>query len=95
MLREATVPWSAEVEDLAESAIKINHTLSSEVYTHRNTAAKKLVLKKYGLPTNVDLSNVSSLKKKLNFILKGIFVKVFSVVPTLLWKVFLGIYLPP
>jgi hypothetical protein len=61
MLREATVPWSVEVEELAQSAYKMNHPLSAEVYVHRNTAAKKLVLKKYGLPVNIDLTNVSTL----------------------------------
>ncbi|KAF6211751.1 hypothetical protein GE061_012266 [Apolygus lucorum] len=61
LLQYASLPWSDVVARFVESTLLIKHPLVIAVEEEKRRIPQKLILKKYGFPSNVDLSNMATL----------------------------------
>lgn len=70
IIRNAKVPWSAEVNEIAQQSIQVKHPIAQTILNHSLKVSKKIILNKYDLLVEwVDALDVSSLTESyLSFI---------------------------
>uniref|UniRef100_A0A023F032 Putative kinetochore component n=2 Tax=Triatoma infestans TaxID=30076 RepID=A0A023F032_TRIIF len=49
IIRNAKVPWSAEVNEIAQKAVQVKHPLAQTILNHSYKVSKKIILNKYDL----------------------------------------------